>query len=181
MILRYITDNTIFHPSLIQFVFFFFFVKFQSIVIHVTKQRETWNLIIFCSAVAFLHFLQQFDRCFIGSSPDQELDSMFCGQISSVYGFSDALSPQQIQAISALGPGYKVSPFEIVLFFRINVEDWKCLFEILVFFAFARQTAVFIEFEKYYSLSMWQLPVKSTPSQNYFFSYFFKLCKFSLH
>lgn len=137
-----------------------------------------FNNFLQCSC--FLHFLQQFDRCFIGSSPDQELDSMFCGQISSVYGFSDALSPQQIQAISALGPGYKVSPFEIVLFFRINVEDWKCLFEILVFFAFARQTAVFIEFEKYYSLSMWQLPVKSTLSQNYFFSYFFKLCKFSL-
>lgn len=59
-------------------------------------------------------FFQQFDRCFIGSSPDQELDSMFCGQISSVYGFSDALSPQQIHAISALGPGYKVRVFEIV-------------------------------------------------------------------
>lgn len=66
------------------------------------------------SIYMYFDFFQQFDRCFIGSSPDQELDSMFCGQISSVYGFSDALSPQQIHAISALGPGYKVRVFEIV-------------------------------------------------------------------
>ena len=33
---------------------------------------------------------------------------MFCGQLSSVYLFSEALQPQQIRAINTLGPGYKV-------------------------------------------------------------------------
>ena len=36
-------------------------------------------------------------------------DAMFCGQLSSVYLFSEALTPQQIAAIYYLGPGYKVS------------------------------------------------------------------------
>jgi hypothetical protein len=33
---------------------------------------------------------------------------MFCGQISTVYLFSEALSPQQIHGVYQLGPSYKV-------------------------------------------------------------------------
>jgi hypothetical protein len=33
---------------------------------------------------------------------------MFCGQVSSVYLFSEALVPQQVAALHWLGPGYKV-------------------------------------------------------------------------
>lgn len=39
-------------------------------------------------------------------------DSMFCGQMSSIYVFSEALQAQHIAAIYQLGPGYKVSIFE---------------------------------------------------------------------
>jgi len=35
-------------------------------------------------------------------------DTMFCGQISSVYLFSEAILPQQVAALHALGPAYKV-------------------------------------------------------------------------
>ena len=38
-------------------------------------------------------------------------DTMFCGQMSSLYVFSEALSPQHIGAIYQLGPGYKVGLF----------------------------------------------------------------------
>lgn len=33
---------------------------------------------------------------------------MFCGQLSSVYLFSEALTAQQVAALHWLGPGYKV-------------------------------------------------------------------------
>ena len=35
-------------------------------------------------------------------------DTMFCGQMSSVYLFSEAITAQQVAAIYSLGPGYKV-------------------------------------------------------------------------
>ena len=37
-----------------------------------------------------------------------ENDTMFCGQISSVYLFSEALLPGQVASMYALGPAYKV-------------------------------------------------------------------------
>lgn len=48
-----------------------------------------------------------FDKCFLGASSEVEADHMFCGQMSSVYLFSESLSPQQIGAIYQLGPNYK--------------------------------------------------------------------------
>lgn len=36
---------------------------------------------------------------------------MFCGQMSTVYLFSESLTPQQISAIYYLGPSYKVNNF----------------------------------------------------------------------
>uniref|UniRef100_A0A1I8I778 DUF4704 domain-containing protein n=2 Tax=Macrostomum lignano TaxID=282301 RepID=A0A1I8I778_9PLAT len=52
---------------------------------------------------------EPFDRCFIGSASRSEADCMFSGQISSIYGFAEALSPQQIAGVFALGPAYKSS------------------------------------------------------------------------
>ena len=57
----------------------------------------------------YWYFLfQPFDKCFLGSSVEGETDHMFCGQISTVYLFSEALSPQQIHGVYQLGPSYKV-------------------------------------------------------------------------
>ncbi|XP_052793628.1 neurobeachin-like isoform X3 [Mya arenaria] len=48
-----------------------------------------------------------FDKCYIGGSSDGDVDHMFCGQLSTLYMFSEALSPQQIAAMHELGPSYK--------------------------------------------------------------------------
>ncbi|XP_055893443.1 neurobeachin-like isoform X6 [Biomphalaria glabrata] len=48
-----------------------------------------------------------FDKCLIGSSVEGDPEEMFCGQMSTIYLFSDALLPQQILAMYHLGPGYK--------------------------------------------------------------------------
>ena len=52
--------------------------------------------------------MQPFDRCYIGATSDMEMDTMFCGQMSSIYVFSEALNQAQIGAVYQLGPGYKV-------------------------------------------------------------------------
>jgi len=41
-----------------------------------------------------------------------DVDTMLCGQMSSVYLFSEALLPQQVAALNLLGPGYKVSTLQ---------------------------------------------------------------------
>ena len=38
-----------------------------------------------------------------------EEESMFCGQLSSVYLFSEALMPGHVASMYALGPAYKVT------------------------------------------------------------------------
>ncbi|KAK3778710.1 hypothetical protein RRG08_012982 [Elysia crispata] len=48
-----------------------------------------------------------YDKCSIGSSADGDLEEMFCGQMSTLYMFSEALLPQQVNAMYHLGPGYK--------------------------------------------------------------------------
>lgn len=58
-----------------------------------------------------LFFFQPFDKCFLGASSEGETDHMFCGQMSTVYLFSESLTPQQISAIYYLGPSYKVNNF----------------------------------------------------------------------
>jgi hypothetical protein len=56
-----------------------------------------------------LFILQPFDKCYIGATPELDEDRVFCGQMSAIYLFSEALTTHQICAIHRLGPGYKVS------------------------------------------------------------------------
>ena len=60
-----------------------------------------------------VYFLQPFDKCYLGASSEGETDHMFCGQMSTVYLFSEALVPQQISALYKLGPSYKVSEYDV--------------------------------------------------------------------
>ena len=64
-------------------------------------------------------YFQPFDRCFIGSSQEMDLDTMYCGQMSTLYLFSEALAPQQIAAIYYLGPGYKVGGVNCVALYQL--------------------------------------------------------------
>lgn len=48
-----------------------------------------------------------FDKCFLGSSETADANRVFCGQMTAVYLFSDALNAAQIFAIYQLGLGYK--------------------------------------------------------------------------
>ena len=56
-----------------------------------------------------IFFTQPFDKCYIGATSDMDIDTMFCGQMSSLYVFSEALNQAQIGAMYQLGPGYKVN------------------------------------------------------------------------
>ena len=53
-------------------------------------------------------FLQPFDKCYIGGTPDVDEERVFRGQMSAIYLFNEALSPHQVCAMHRLGPGYKV-------------------------------------------------------------------------
>lgn len=55
---------------------------------------------------------QPFDKCYIGATPELDEERVFCGQMSAIYLFSEALTTHQICAMHRLGPGYKVSPRE---------------------------------------------------------------------
>ncbi|XP_022098981.1 neurobeachin-like isoform X3 [Acanthaster planci] len=48
-----------------------------------------------------------FDKCFLGSAPTADRERTFCGQMSSVYLFSEALSAHQVHAMYLLGPNYR--------------------------------------------------------------------------
>lgn len=48
-----------------------------------------------------------FDKCYLGASSDGDPDTMFRGQMSAVYLFSEYLTANQVSAIYKLGPGYK--------------------------------------------------------------------------
>ena len=66
--------------------------------------------IIFCffSNKLFCFLSQTFDKCFLGSSETADANRVFCGQMTAVYLFSEALNAAQIFAIYQLGLGYKV-------------------------------------------------------------------------
>ena len=53
-------------------------------------------------------FLQPFDKCYIGGTPDVDEERVFRGQMSAIYLFNEALTPHQVCAMHRLGPGYKV-------------------------------------------------------------------------
>lgn len=57
----------------------------------------------------FVFLLQPFDKCYIGATPELDEERVFCGQMSAIYLFGEALSTHQICAMHRLGPGYKVS------------------------------------------------------------------------
>ncbi|XP_026668554.1 neurobeachin isoform X12 [Ceratina calcarata] len=48
-----------------------------------------------------------FDKCYIGATPERDEERVFCGQMSAIYLFSEALTTHQICAMHRLGPGYK--------------------------------------------------------------------------
>ncbi|XP_053976408.1 neurobeachin isoform X7 [Hylaeus volcanicus] len=48
-----------------------------------------------------------FDKCYIGATPELDEERVFCGQMSAIYLFSEALTTHQICAMHRLGPGYK--------------------------------------------------------------------------
>lgn len=55
--------------------------------------------------------LQPFDKCYIGATPELDEERVFCGQMSAIYLFSEALTTHQICAMHRLGPGYKVARY----------------------------------------------------------------------
>ncbi|XP_053920637.1 lipopolysaccharide-responsive and beige-like anchor protein isoform X1 [Cuculus canorus] len=55
----------------------------------------------------FVNTSDTFDKCFLGSSETADANRVFCGQMTSVYLFSEALNAAQIFAIYHLGLGYK--------------------------------------------------------------------------
>lgn len=75
----------------------------------------SYTSLLFEEPCKTLFLSQPFGKCYLGSSQDQDTDTMFCGQLSSVYLFSEALTPQQIAAVYQLGSGYKVGPPHFLL------------------------------------------------------------------
>ncbi|XP_057581685.1 lipopolysaccharide-responsive and beige-like anchor protein isoform X2 [Hippopotamus amphibius kiboko] len=55
----------------------------------------------------FVNTSDTFDKCFLGSSETADANRVFCGQMTAVYLFSEALNAAQIFAIYHLGLGYK--------------------------------------------------------------------------
>ncbi|XP_028932472.1 lipopolysaccharide-responsive and beige-like anchor protein isoform X2 [Ornithorhynchus anatinus] len=55
----------------------------------------------------FVNTSDTFDKCFLGSSETADSNRVFCGQMTAVYLFSEALNAAQIFAIYQLGLGYK--------------------------------------------------------------------------
>ncbi|CAL4084127.1 unnamed protein product, partial [Meganyctiphanes norvegica] len=47
------------------------------------------------------------DKCHIGATPELDEERVFCGQMSAVYLFSEALTAHHVCAMHRLGPGYK--------------------------------------------------------------------------
>ncbi|KAH1026810.1 hypothetical protein HUJ05_000428 [Dendroctonus ponderosae] len=68
-----------------------------------------------------------FDKCYIGATPELDEERIFCGQMSAIYLFSEALTTHQICAMHRLGPGYKASAFPSQFRFdnecNINLPD----------------------------------------------------------
>ncbi|XP_058789390.1 neurobeachin isoform X7 [Phymastichus coffea] len=55
----------------------------------------------------FVSTNEPFDKCYIGATPELDEERVFCGQMSAIYLFSEALTTHQICAMHRLGPGYK--------------------------------------------------------------------------
>lgn len=86
-------------------------MEFKSFKIYLITNFLSFNDICDTIINFIWFFFQPFDKCFLGASSEGETDHMFCGQMSTVYLFSESLTPQQISAIYYLGPSYKVNNF----------------------------------------------------------------------
>ena len=53
--------------------------------------------------------VQVFDKCFLGSSPSATTDSVFRGQMASVYFFKEPQPASIVTCLYKLGPRYCVS------------------------------------------------------------------------
>lgn len=62
-----------------------------------------------------------FDKCYIGATPELDEERVFCGQMSAIYVFSEALSTHQICAMHRLGPSYKVRIFSALLMLFLDI------------------------------------------------------------
>ncbi|XP_018329920.1 neurobeachin isoform X3 [Agrilus planipennis] len=65
---------------------------------------------------------EPFDKCYIGATPELDEERVFCGQMSAIYLFSEALTTHQICAMHRLGPGYK-SQFRFENECNLNLPD----------------------------------------------------------
>ena len=65
-------------------------------------------------------FLQQFDKCFLGSAESGDDTRVFCGQMAASYVFSEALNAAQVYAMYQLGPTYKVSVCHRIIQFKLR-------------------------------------------------------------
>ncbi|KAL7061393.1 hypothetical protein AAHC03_01162 [Spirometra sp. Aus1] len=73
---------------------------------------------------------EAFDRCTLGGPPEQRESGLFSGRISSVFAFSEALSPQQISALYNLGPFYNGQfRFELESKTRLSSTERKALYD----------------------------------------------------
>ena len=73
-----------------------------------SSYNKTFLRIKVLKVYVFAIFLQPFDKCYIGATPDVDEQRVFRGQMSAIYLFSEALSPHQVCAMHRLGSGYKV-------------------------------------------------------------------------
>lgn len=70
--------------------------------------KPGWKIPLNRKWISFESFFQPFDKCYIGATPELDEERVFCGQMSAIYLFSEALTTHQICAMHRLGPGYKV-------------------------------------------------------------------------
>ncbi|KAJ9584941.1 hypothetical protein L9F63_020711, partial [Diploptera punctata] len=64
-----------------------------------------------------------FDKCYIGATPELDEERVFCGQMSAIYLFSEALTTHQICAMHRLGPGYKINCY--ILLWSLELQYRK--------------------------------------------------------
>lgn len=76
---------------------------------------------------SFASVFQPFDKCYIGATPELDEERVFCGQMSAIYLFSEALTTHQICAMHRLGPGYKVSDHVFWADFLLGNEQTSSL------------------------------------------------------
>uniref|UniRef100_A0A5F8H0X4 Lipopolysaccharide-responsive and beige-like anchor protein n=1 Tax=Monodelphis domestica TaxID=13616 RepID=A0A5F8H0X4_MONDO len=83
---------------------------FQHCVKFDFKPQKNSELRMLCKRRTGLHMDEitwTFDKCFLGSSETADANRVFCGQMTAVYLFSEALNAAQIFAVYQLGLGYK--------------------------------------------------------------------------